>query len=127
MVAVEGSEPPCGGTAGRDQEAEEAVVAGAAMAVLVVVVGVVGMAVPVVAGGGFSLPCYSNTGCRHAGYLPEPAVAAFLETGDNLAEVGVAAIRADKGLPHNEDKVQVLGHDDMLQHLSHRIMGRDAG
>ena len=58
---------------------------------------------------------------------PEGAVAAFLKAGDDLAEMGAVPTLADDGGAHDENEMQMFGHDDIRIDRHHLIMSGDGG
>jgi hypothetical protein len=58
--------------------------------------------------------------------LPIAAIAAFLKAGNNLAQVRIAPMAANNVAMHHNYKVEMVGHDDIVFNIYHRVMGVDA-
>ena len=54
------------------------------------------------------------------------AVAAFFKAGNDLTEMGGAAITADDVMVDNNNEMQMVWHDDIVLDFDHGIMGADA-
>ena len=75
-------------------------------------------------GGGGANRCGSRFSLLREG--PEAAVAAFLEAGDDLAQMDRLAGAAEQGAGDVQQDVDVVGHDDVGVGQHHWIMGGDA-
>ena len=64
--------------------------------------------------------------CHQSRHLPEAAVTALLESGNDLPEGHRLAMRAEEAVLHLKQEVQVLGHDDIGVDGDHGIAGTDA-
>ena len=63
--------------------------------------------------------------CRNlclSGYLPVAAIAAILKAGYYLTEMGLMAILTNDTILHIDNKVHMLGHDDIILDLNDRIV-----
>ena len=70
----------------------------------------------------FALLVVGELACQ----FPVAAVASFLEAGNDLAEVGGSAAAADNVAMDDNDKMEMVRHDDIVLDLYHRIVGMDA-